>query len=400
MKVLVSAFTGYNYRELLLPLASLLDADPSIEQVHVVTPAAQRAADIFPDLRGKYLFLEEQPGQIEYERLLAAVRPHIVVTPTNGLEPRDAPLLRAAQRVRIPSLTFVASWDNVYKIERRVKLKKYGGAYVVPDYFAVWNRLNSDHLHRLFPLAANRVIIIGAPRFDYLAAPQNLPSKREVLAALRIPDAAKKLIHIATTELYPSDYILQALHRARGQALPRDFNLFVSVHPGGSLARHAPYARSCRAYIAYSFGRRARPLYPDFQYAPTLADTKLHAALFKHADLLINHSSTVTIESAVADTPVINVKYGRPLDWWRWYRSMVYRDFKQHASIIVESKATRVVTSQSELISAAADYLLHPEHDRASRAQLANSLITYTDGQAARRLLDLIKKIGHASASP
>lgn len=400
MKILVSVFTGYNYRELLLPLVRVLDDEPEIKEVYVVTPAAEHAASVFPDLRDKYRVLGARADQDGYLRLLDEVCPQVVVTPTNGLEPRDLPLLRAAQQLHIPTLTFIASWDNVYKIERRVKMKKYRAAYVVTDHFAVWNQTMSDHLRRLFPqLSDKQVTVVGAPRLDYLTSPHQLSTRQDVLAALRVPDDGKKLIHVATTELYPSDYILRALHHARGREIARDFNLLVSVHPGGSLARHAQYARPFGAYVAYSFGRQTHAQPRDFQYAPTLSDIKLHAALFRHANLLINHSSTVTIESIIADTPVINVKYGRPFDWWRWYRSMVYRDFKQHARVFIQSKATRVVTSARALVRTADVYLQHPVYDRDARARLAAQLITYTDGRAARRLLDLILKIGHASAS-
>jgi hypothetical protein len=394
MKVLFSAFTGYNFRELLLPLSPLLDEDADISEVLVVSPGGPYRQQLFPDLGRKYTFLAEGKNESGYKQLLAAHRPNIVITPTAGLEPKDIPLIQAAKHAGIPTLTFVASWDNVYKMERVMTLKKYQSRYALADHFAVWNKINSDHLLRIVPeLTPTQVTITGPPRLDYLADEATIPSRAELLARLDLPADGKKLVHLATTELYPSDYLVKALAAARGSLIREGFHLLVSVHPGGELAAHEQYAAPYGARVFYSFGRRDTSPLAEFRYAPTLADLHFHAALFKHSDLLINHSSTVIIESLVADTPVVTVKYGRPLDWWRWHHSMVYRDFKQHAKIIVESDATRVIHNSTQLIEAAGAYLHNPTQDATERRALARRLITNTSGNAGKQLLDLIKKI-------
>lgn len=384
MKLLFSAFTGFNLRELLLPLSPLLDQDNSINQVVVITPGYAHHEQLFPNLKQKYIFANQQE---DYADILSQHQPDIVITPTAGLEPRDIPLIKAAQQASIPTLTFIASWDNVYKMARFIKLKKYKQGYALADHFAVWNEMNRDHLLRIAPrLKPGQVVITGPPRLDFLADQATIPSRADLLAALGITDQAKHLIHIATTELYPSDYIIQALASLNA-------NLFVSVHPGGQLETHRRYAAPYGAYTKYSFGRRNNALAPDFLYSPTLNDIRMHAALFKHADLLVNHSSTVTIESLLANTPVINVKYGRSLDWWRWHRSMIYRDFKQHARIIVESGATQVVSNPRQLIKAASHYLANPTQDQTKREALARQMVAVTDGTAGRTLLNFIKHV-------
>ncbi|MBI4022159.1 MAG: CDP-glycerol glycerophosphotransferase family protein [Candidatus Andersenbacteria bacterium] len=400
MRLLFSALTGYNFRELLLPLKPRLDSDDSITAVLVVTPGAAFSRQLFSAFGPKYSFVPVLPDEAAYRQYFAQSKPDVVVTPTAGLEPLDIPLIRAAQMDLIPTLTFVASWDNVYKMERRIKMSKYREQYAIADHFAVWNAENRDHLLAIIPhLPMSHVTITGPPRLDWLASADDLPNRRQLFAKLGLPDGAKKLIHIATTELYPSDYIIKTLASARGSDLGFDTVMFVSVHPGGQLDTHQRYSAPYGAYCAYSFGRRESSPVEQFKYCPTLEDIRWHSALFKRSHLLINHSSTVTIESLVANRPVINVKYGRPFDWWRWYRSMIYRDFRQHAKVFLDSAATRIVQSPQELIQAARAYLHHPAQDRAARQQLAQKMITFTDGRCGQRLLDLIKNVASVKQS-
>ncbi|MFH1353928.1 MAG: hypothetical protein ABIH36_01445 [bacterium] len=395
MKLLFSAFTGYNLRELLLPLTPLINQDKNINEVIVVSPAAPYRDQLFAYLPAKYRFLTDQPGVSGYKKLLSDHQPDCVVTPTPGLEEKDIPLLQAARQIGIPTVTFIASWDNVYKLARRIKIRKYKQQYAVADHFAVWNAMNKKHLLNIVPrLAPQQITVTGAPRLDFLSDPVKIPSRETLLQRLKIPDDGKKLIHVASTELYPSDYIIKAI-ADRG-----DCHILLSVHPGGNITFHRRYAEPYRAFVRYSFGRRRHSPVPEFTYNPTLDDLRLHAALFLHSDLLINHSSTVTIESLLADTPVINVKYGKPLDWWRWHRSMVYRDFNQHARIIIDSGATAVVHSRRELINAVAANLQDPAMHQAARRALAIKMVTITDGTAGRRLLDLIKNVADYKGTP
>jgi CDP-glycerol glycerophosphotransferase (TagB/SpsB family) len=143
----------------------------------------------------------------------------------------------------------------------------------------------------------------------------------------------------------------------------------------------------------YSFGRRESAPHPNFLYLPTLAEIYYLVALFRHSSVLINQSSTVAIESMMADVPVINVTYGQPFDWWRWYRSMVYRDFNQHYRYITNRAATNLVRSPRSLINAVNSCLSNPAILHQQRSAAVADLVTYADGNNSSRLIELVKKI-------
>lgn len=391
MKLLFSIPGGFHWRELVLPLHSLLEADTAVTKILCVTPGAPRHAAIFTGYSDKFEFTANPADAAGTEALLSVFAPDVVITTTAGLDHRDTPLLSAAQRLGIRTFTFIASWDNVWKIERFIREHK---PIVLADRLAVWNTMMTDHLRRLFPdLSPERIIRPGVPRFDYFFDQKNIPAKNDLYRRLAFDQPDRPLIHLSTTELYPMDYLAASLRAAiHNQTITGQPYLLATVHPGGNLARHQSLERY-GVVVRYAFGRRDEAPIPEFRYAPRVQDILDQVALFTYSSVLINHSSTTAIESLIAGVPVINVRYGQPLDWWRWHRSMVYRDFNEHYQDILQGNGTTVVNNSRQLISAVSEALVNPEKKHEQRAATVRRMITATDGMAAARMLAAIKDL-------
>lgn len=398
MKLLFSVPTGYHLRELILPLRDTLTQDASIEAVIIVTPAAQLAPQVFPGWPKKFVFVANPDNLEAHIHLLEKIKPNLVITNTVGHDEKDYPILVAAKKCQIAALTFIASWDNVWKIER---LLKTPNRVALADHFSVWNEMMQQHMIKIFPhISPKQISIIGAPRLDYYAPQFNsiIPSKAALFETLGLKDATRPLIHFSTTELYPMEYIVKAVRQAMdAHKLPSNLALLATVHPGGDLKKHQDLQKY-GALVRYAFGRQANAPLSSFTYNPSKEDMVNAVALYKHTSVLINHSSTTALESLLADVPVINVKYGQPLDWWHWYRSMVYRDFQQHYADVVSDGATTVVASAKQLTHAVASYLKEPTLHRAERAKTIKKMITTVDGTATMKIGALITKL--ASSNP
>ncbi|MEX2054857.1 MAG: CDP-glycerol glycerophosphotransferase family protein [Candidatus Andersenbacteria bacterium] len=392
LTVLMSAPTGFNARELLLPIKALLETDTSIQKVLVLSPAAAWRETVFKEYGPKFEFITNPETNYEHVALMQRLRPDIAVTPTFGLDPFDVPILQAAQHFKIPTLTYVASWDNVYKMERHYKSQR---PYAIADHIIVWNTMMRDHILNVFKdVSPDQISVIGSPRLDFFSHHDRIPTRAALLNYLGLPDNGAKLVHIATTELYPMEYLVAAISKAvTDGTIPYPLHLYASVHPGGDIRKHEQYARKYNVMVRYSFGRQSQAPLPNFLYNPSLEEMYMLVALFKHSDLLVNHSSTVAIESFLANVPVINVMYGKPLDWWRWHRSAVYKDFKEHYKYIVDSGASMLVRSKQELVAAITSCLETPQERQAERMQIVQKMITVADGTAGRRLLDKIKEV-------
>ena len=372
MIIAISVPSGAHARVLLLSLKRLFEADPDVDKVICITPAAPYRDKLFPRYKDKFDFTAEFPARAD-----------IVVTTTSGLDPKDVPILQTARQRNIPTLTYVESWDNIWKM---VKLKKKGKPLALADHVVVWNEINRQHLLRAFPeLSPGQVTPIGSPRLDLFWHEDKIPSKEELLKHLGFSDFSRPLIHFSTTELYPMDYIVKAVAQNIQGA-----NLYASVHPGGNMANHESLKQT-GAIVKYSFGRHPENPLEEFKYNPSLEELYLLVALFRHSDLLINHSSTTAIESMLADVPVINVKYGRPLDWWRFSHSPVSQDFHEHYADVVSDGATKVVKNKRQLVESVKYYLAHPEQDRSARQATLKKMITTTDGTGSQKVFDKIK---------
>ena len=391
MKLLFSVPSGYHIRELVLPLRRHLEANADTTEIHIVTPAASISAQVFPEFGQKFIFHENPKNDSGHKELFSAIQPDRVITNTVGHDALDEPILRIAKEMNIPTVTFVASWDNVWKIER---LLKNNIPVAIADRFIVWNSMMKEHLMRVFPeVAEDRIAIIGAPRMDYFAHADKIVSKETVYGAFGFTDLLRPFIHIATTELYPMEYIVKEIKNGIDEKkIPNNPYLYASVHPGGDLEKYKAFEQY-GVTLRFSPGRKDDIPLQSFRYSPTEQDIYFLIGVFKHAGVLVNHSSTVALESMIADIPIVNVKYGMRLDWWNWYRSMVYRDFQQHYADLVSDGATHIASSPKQLVEDIATSLTNPSEQQGNRARTVKKMITATDGTASEKVLAYIMAI-------
>ena len=391
MKLLFSVPSGYHIRELVLPLRRHLEANTDITEIHIVTPAATISAQVFPEFGKKFIFHENPKDDAGHKELFSAIQPDRVITNTVGHDALDEPILRNAKEMNIATVTFIASWDNVWKIER---LLKKNIPVAIADRFVVWNSMMKEHLLRVFPqVPENKIAIIGAPRMDYFAHTDRIASKEVVYSAFGFTDISRPFIHIATTELYPMEYIVKDIRRGVDEKkIPNNPYLYASVHPGGDLGKYKAFEQY-GVTVRFSPGRKDDIPLQSFRYSPTEQDIYFLIGVFKHAGVLVNHSSTVALESMIADVPIVNVKYGMKFDWWNWYRSMVYRDFQQHYADLVSGGATHIASSPKQLVEDIAMSLTNSSNQQSNRVATVKKMITTTDGTASEKVLTYIMAI-------
>ncbi|GAC1326253.1 MAG: hypothetical protein NVSMB2_25210 [Chloroflexota bacterium] len=331
---------------------------------HARTPAM---ADALHRLEQRFI-----PVPDAYTSLLAASRPSLIVA-GDPLRPGDANLIKAARQRRIPTLGSVRSWDNVLKHLR-----------TRPDALTVWNARNAHEAVDVDYYRSDQVIAVGAPQLDvYFSDPLAEISPRDLGL-----DPAKKTLLLATSSFtYDSDqtYLVDMLLDAIRQGeIHAPLQVVLRLHPDDRVGRYLKY-------------RHAPEIILDIpeHYLSTLgwtmdhADLRRMAALVSHADVMVNFATTVTLESAIVDTPTLLVAFS-PIDPQEMERYVVGLHFRMHYKDLVDRDPVPVAWDRGQLVSWINRYVADPSLYRRQRETIVREWVEFTDGQSGRRLGDAI----------
>jgi hypothetical protein len=314
---------------------------------------------------------------------LDALAPDAVVLGSGGVKFPDVAVARYARLRRLPLFGIIHSWDNL-----AIK-----GPTLKCDRIAVWNRYMLQQAQQLFGYREQEVVITGPGHFDIYARGQPRISRQQFCAAARL-DPGRRIVTYTTMPPMSLDFsprIVEQIARwiARDElAVPSQ--LLVRLHPQDDPGLYA----GCEGLPHVVFERPGR--YHDtvswrqaiYYYDPSDADVEHLRDTLWFSDAVINLGSTITLEAAALDRPVINLAYNPPESCWPVCVADYYR--LTHYRPVTESGAVRLVRSPEELREALNEALLHPERRRRERQRMYADLVTYTDGRCALRLAQAI----------
>jgi CDP-Glycerol:Poly(glycerophosphate) glycerophosphotransferase len=322
-------------------------------------------ADVFHRLEERLI-----PTPPAYERLFDEHRPALVVS-GDALRPGDANLIAAAHRRGIRTLGSVRSWDNILKNLR-----------TRADHLTVWNAINAREAVEIDRFRAEQVTEVGAPQLDVYFDRQ-YSSREETCAALGI-DPTKKIILLATSSFtYDSDqtYLVDMLLEAiRTREIAEPAHLVLRLHPDDRVGRYLKYRHAPE--VTLSIPER---YFATLGWSMTRDDLERMADLVRHADVMVNFATTVTLECAITDTPTLLVAFS-PIDPEEMQRYVVGLHFRMHYKQLVERDLVPVAWSRDDIVNHVNAYLTDPSRYRPQRAQIVREWVQFTDGQSGRRL--------------
>jgi hypothetical protein len=318
--------------------------------------------------------LEERliPTPPDYDRLFAQYQPALVVS-GDPLRPGDANLVAAAHRHGVPSLGSVRSWDNILKHLR-----------TRPDALTVWNEINAREAIALDRLRPEQVTQVGAPQLDVYFAGQ--PSS--ITPADLGLDPRKKTLLLATSSFtYDSDqtYLVDMLLDAiRNGEIAHPLQIVLRLHPDDRVGRYLKYRHAPEVILDIPERYLA-----TLGWTMTRSDLDRMAALVRHADVMVNFATTVTLEAAIVDTPTLLVAFS-PIDPDEMQRYVVGLHFRMHYQALVERDLVPVAWDRAQLVSWINRYLAEPGLYRDQRAAIVREWVQFTDGASGLRLGDAI----------
>ena len=241
------------------------------------------------------------------------------------------PVVMAARRLGIPSATFIFSWDN---------LTTKGRIAAPFDHYLVWSDLMADELLRYYPdVTADRVHVVGTPQFEPYADPSLVWDRDRFDRELGLaPGRPVIAFSGGDTLTCPEDpeHLRILCELVRSGAIEGDPQVVLRPAPVDTSDRYA-------AVLADHPVVLSRPAWDDLggawtAVAPTRRDLELLVNLTLHADVNVNMASTMTLDFALHDTPVVNL--GFDVDPTRNLAARYYRF--DHYRPVVELGAARV----------------------------------------------------------
>jgi CDP-glycerol:poly(glycerophosphate) glycerophosphotransferase len=312
------------------------------------------------------------------EALFDEHRPSLVVTSSPGLIFSEIPLLRTAVRRGVRSVAVDPSWDNF--TNKLIPVRRV-------NRLIVWNDLMRREAIDLHGYEPDEVCIAGAPQWDlYFRDGTFVP--RDAFFRRIGADPARKLIALTTTprDLYPHhDHVLRVLIDAlRRGAWRHDAQVLVRLHPRDAMDAYAPFHDVPNVIVEKPFRPTVRA--GDGLDVDVTLDSQVHLAnTLRHSDVVVNVASTLAVEAAIVDTPVVNVSFDgdtpSPFERSarRYYRFTHYVNVTRHGAVRVAEDAT-------ELIEAIGRYLDDPSLDREGRQRVAREQCPFRDGRSAQRV--------------
>ena len=293
----------------------------------------------------QFLFFSKNKITQSYLKLLKEDQPsHLFFT--HQRPPFLAPFLYAAQQSKIPTSTFIFSWDNLASKGRM--LGKF-------DYFLVWSHLMQSELVYFYPMVKKeKVKVVGTPQFEPYVMPKYKTTTEEFYAKFRL-DANVKTIcfSCADVSIGPNDpLVIRVIAQAiRNNAINTKVQLIVRTSPAEDDARfkaireefpeiiwNVPKWILTRENHAESWSQRV----------PSEADLKDLRSLLEHVDLNINMCSTMSLDFMLFDKPVINTVFGNTKNGL--YNDQRFLNFS-HFKKVVDSQSVTIAQNETELIN-------------------------------------------------
>jgi hypothetical protein len=320
--------------------------------------------------------LLDYPRSPEALERLQQLKPSVLVT-TGPFQFEQPAVVAAARHLGIRTLALIPSWDNVSTKNRMVY--KYDG-------YLVWSDWTRRELREMYPQSRNvPVYVVGAPQFDVFFQERFRQSREAFCHSQGLRPDLPIIVHAIGSPNFLREHhaAIEMAKRVVAGDLG-DVQLLIRPHPIHDKAEFGEMFSTFGPRVVVQKTADAKtPLEARSQDTGQILEW---VNTFRHADVVVNLSSTVTVDAAIFDRPVVNLDYdpepGRP-------NQALVKDVNHlwtHFKPIAESGGVWLVNNTDEMVDAVRTYLAHPELHREKRRWIADTVCGHLDGHCGERL--------------
>lgn len=306
-------------------------------------------------------------------KFFAKYRPDLVFFTT--MYGKDPCIEIAASQQGVKTCAFILSWDNP---------TTKGPFPIWPDTAIVWNNIMREELLKFHKVPDANIFVSGPPQFDIYLQREYYASRDEFFRKWKL-DPAKRLLTYTTGSpgMLPFEHeIVQMLHdKIKGGAFKQPCQLLVRLHPKDEYAVYERFENTPGLVLQLP-GRRGETI---DSWNPTREDMYGLGETMLYSDVVVNIASTITIDAAAVDTPIVNLAFDglstKP------YEKSCRRYYQfNHYKKIVETGGVTIAENLEAAVAAIQRYLDHPELEAQGRARIRQEQCHNLDGRAGERI--------------
>lgn len=311
-----------------------------------------------------------------FSTLFEQYRPALVFA-TDVQNENDVRLLHEAHDRGTKTVGMVRSWDN---------LTAKGLIRFIPELLIVNNDIIKAEAVRLHAVPAALIRVVGIPHYDRYPAPAH--PREEFSRRLGLDPAKPFLVYAPTGDRYlAKNRVDREVIRIIAAALPPDFELLVRMPPTDSANLEAVIPPHV---IVHRPGTHLSSQPGVFKLSElTRDDDDLLRDTLAYGDLVVAGPSTIVVDAAVFDTPIILVGFDGDAAPPYYESIRRYWDY-DHLGPILSSGGARLARSAEELRTWLGRYLGHPSYDRTGRERIRLEQCARLDGRSSQRLAEVL----------
>ena len=302
-------------------------------------------------------------------------QPNLVFV-TDVLSPADTLFLKQAKRKKVPKIAMVRGWDN---------LTSKGVVRLKPDKIIVQTDLMKREAIEYADMKDQDISISGVPIFDYYVNYQ--PSAKEDFYKKIGVRPEYKIILFAPFFSHYQDSVKEIIKH-----LDESINKGLFEEKLKILVRLPPsYNQELGDYISNDNIIYDRPgiQFPLNSYRKdwefTKKDMQHLADSIHYSSVTSNFASTMTVDSAALDKPIINIDFdAKSHDPTKISIRYIYKN--DHYQPVLAANCLKMARSKAELVEQINYYLKHPESEKDGRSKILKELVWKFDGRCSQRV--------------
>ena len=327
-----------------------------------------------------------------YDDLFEKYKPVLLITTSIGHN-CDAYIMRAAKRWNCKTMAIIHSWDNTTS-------KGYKG--IDPDYVVAWHKHMKDELVNFHDIDEKTIHVGGIAHWDYHWKSLNKPKDRKEFFIDYGLSMDKKVIFFGLSNpkvfLSTLNILQELLEKAVNDEFYCKVQFLVRIHPmffisGGFGANNENklYMQKIKE-MEERYNGLVKFNFPEMPIIckdvdMPISDLLLLSEILRHSDVMITQFSTLMIEAAIYDLPIINAGISNIRD-----TSIAAADYKDwmHVKRIIRTKACKIACNIDELCAYINGYLENRNKDSEYRKLLADEECSVNRGCAGKNIAEYI----------